>query len=553
MPLSPSKFTFPIWFYRGRKPLLALAFAGLSVLGANYYHYGMWNQFFSLPWLYDLAQPDLYPHDQLVAQGQAVASLFYPFLLGLHQLLGLSWPVLFLTVYFLCLGAFFWALQCLGQHLFGQERAGLMVMVAASLSYPVIADIFLWDSLLMERVMTLPLLLWSLHAALRGHYRSMGLLQGLAFAFHPLSAIFLTLASGLALLASRGLVPRLWQAAGLFLLPALPVVYWQMQASQESLFAMSATWLSVMELRNAHHAFPTAYPLGQWLKTLLLLGAYFPLVQLSGLTRRYRRYFHVFGLVIVLFLLVGFLFTTLWPLKLVIVFQFFRSFKFLHFLFILLWGGLIATRPRPAGVLLGLALALQFVYGEWAKTAAALFLLTVCALACRYLARRWVYGVALGSYLLISLGALYMRGLPSWDRGSQPAPWYALQEWVRQHTPHSSLFIVPPQEAGFRVESRRSTYVTWFEGTRAFFSEAYARTWWQRLQSLGTTHPKSLPAQYRQNEAPDFQRIATEMATRYPHVFVVTYRQHSLELPLVYQNRDWALYRVPLRRPGGQM
>lgn len=533
------------WLHCYRQPLLACFFALCSFLGANYYHYGMWNHFFSLPWLYHMAQPELFPQDLLVQQSSAVASFFHPLLLSFHQLSGLPWPILFLGFYLLSITAFFWALQRLGQFLFGQERAGLMVMVAASLAYPVIADIFLWDSLLMERVMALPLLLWSLYAALRGHYRAMGLLQGLAFALHPLSATFFTLASGIALLCSRGWIPRLLQAAGLFLLLALPVVYFQSRASQEPLFAISADWLTVMELRNAHHAFPSAYPLGQWLKSAVLLLAYFPLVQFSGLKTGLRRYFHGFAGVILLFLLAGYLFTMVWPVKLVIVFQFFRSFKFLHFLFILLWGGLIATRPRPIIILLGLALALQFVYGEWAKTVAAFFLLTTVAFAARLLARKWLYLAAAAAYLLISLGALFLRGFPRWDRGSQPESWYAAQYWVRDHTPENSLIITPPQTPGFRVESRRSVYVSWFEGTRSFFNESYARQWWQRLQSLGTTHPQSLPQQYRQNTAADFRRVAQPHTPKHEAIYVLTYRQHQLDLTTVYKNKDWALYRLP--------
>lgn len=528
-----------------RQPLLALFFALCSFLGANYYHYGMWNHFFTLPWLYDRAQPELFPHDLLVGQGQAVTSFFYPLLLTFHQLTGLSWPVLFLVFYLLSITALFWALQRLGHLLFGQDRAGLMVMVAASLAYPVIADIFLWDSLLMERVLALPLLLWSLYAAHRAHYRAMGLLQGVAFALHPLSATFFTLASGIALLISRGWQPRLLQAAGLFLILALPVVYFQSQASQDPLLAVSAEWLSVMKLRNAHHAFPSAYPLDQWLKSAALLLAYFPLVHFSGLRPVQRRYFHGFAGVIFLFLVVGYLFTMVWPVKLVIVFQFFRSFKFLHFLFIILWGGLIATRPRPIIIFLGLALGLQFFYGAWSKTGAALFLLITVAFATRWLVQKWLYLVAAGSYLLVSLGALYLRGFPSWDRGSQPESWYAAQYWVRKHTPQSSLIITPPQTPGFRVESRRSVYVSWFEGTRSFFNEAYAAHWWQRLQSLGTTHPQSLPQQYRQNTAGDFRRVAQPHADQHEAIYVLTYRQHRLALPPVYQNKHWALYRLP--------
>ena len=41
--------------------LFILAVAVASFIGINQYHCGMWNQFVSLPWLYDLIDPNLFP------------------------------------------------------------------------------------------------------------------------------------------------------------------------------------------------------------------------------------------------------------------------------------------------------------------------------------------------------------------------------------------------------------------------------------------------------------------------------------------------------------
>lgn len=532
---------------RYRVPLWLGIFTIASFLGINQYHYGMWNHFFSLPWLQDMLHPELFPGDILVDQVKQVPTFYYELLYYLLPLAGSSIPLLFLSLYLIALYATFYAFYALGSMLFAQERAGVMTLVMGSFAFPVIADIFLWDTLLMERSLALPLLLWSIHCALRQRLLLMALLMGLAFLIHPLSGTFVVGATGLGLISSRGFTPRLLMAAGVFLLISSPVFYKAyLQLLQASAGGHSEAWMEVMKLRNAHHAFPSAYHLDDWLKSALLLLFYFPLIHFSAFNLRWRRFFYGFGAAVVLMLLTGLIFTEFVPVKFIIQLQLFRSFRFLIILSLVIWGGLIVCRPRPIYYLLGAGIILQYWYFPLDKTLSAWLLIILTWLAARFwTSSRKLYLLTSAFYLTLGLAGFLLRGNFQPAQGSQSHQWYDVQHWFREHTPVATLAITPPQEPGFRVESLRSCYGSWFEGTRAFFNEAYADRWLRRMRSLHCTDPQSLVRDYRGNDAATFLAIWEEEREPYQAGFVVQYRHVKLDLPQVYQNEDFAVYALP--------
>jgi hypothetical protein len=56
------------------------------------------------------------------------------------------------------------------------------------------------------------------------------------------------------------------------------------------------------------------------------------------------------------------------------------------------------------------------------------------------------------------------------------------QEWARLNTPRNTVFLTPPQEAGFRVFSERSIVGEWKDGTQQYFDDAFAREWGRRME-----------------------------------------------------------------------
>jgi hypothetical protein len=64
------------------------------------------------------------------------------------------------------------------------------------------------------------------------------------------------------------------------------------------------------------------------------------------------------------------------------------------------------------------------------------------------------------------------------------APWFDAQRWVRDHTPVDALLLTPAQVGGFRMLSQRSIVGEWRDGTQLYFSGAFAKPWWDRMNQL---------------------------------------------------------------------
>jgi hypothetical protein len=123
--------------------------------------------------------------------------------------------------------------------------------------------------------------------------------------------------------------------------------------------------------------------------------------------------------------------------------------------------------------------------------------------------------------------------------------WYELQAWARQSTAGDALFIEPPTQKGFRVESLRSSYGNWHDGTKAFFSENYAELWWSRMSNLQCTDPDQLANDYRKNTAEDFETIWSELSSEYSEGYVICFADMPLKgLEPVFENEDFLVYRL---------
>lgn len=533
-----------------RVPLFLAVVTIASVIGINQYHFGMWNQFISLPWLYELLEPTAYPHDLLVEQYNNSPSFFLYALKLLLPLFGRDIPLLFFSLYLLSFGLTVYAFYRLGFEIFKSREAGILAVVLLSFSFPVIGYVSIWDTILMERTLAYPILLFGISHLYQGRLWYAVFLLGLAFNIHPLSTIYILGAGLLAVLFRDGFKKeQVWLVFFLLLLMSPVLILKLANGSGESSFTFSETWMEVMRLRNGQHTFPSEFPVAMFLKSLLILGAYILLIEKGNFKLSSKRFLQGFGLSIILMILIGTVFTEIIPLKLIIQFQFYRAFLFISTFALVLWAGMMVKNPKPVFYLLLIPFLLQYVYGEWAKTFSAIALIGLAWYVLRFqgFRRRGALSISL-SYLLIGALAFFMRGGLQIDQGSQDNDWYAVQEWFRQNTAEDALAIVPPSQPGFRVKSMRSCYGDWYDGTKAFFSEAYAEYWFDHMSKLNCTDPQRLKESYSDLKADDFLRIWEEEASRHSEAYVIHFADRSVEkLPIAYANKQFVVYSLPAR------
>ncbi len=527
--------------------LFIAAVAVASLVGINQYHYGMWNQFISLPWLNAIIDPTLYQNDMLVAQHRNSPTFFLYALAELLPFFAQNMSLMFFSIYTITLLFTIYSFYRLGEGMFGDKRSGILAVVLLSFAFPVIGDVSLWDSLLMERTIALPFLLISIYSSYSKKYWLTIVLQAVAFNIHPLSAAYVIAATWFAVLIAEGFKREYFLFAAALLFLVSPALYLRFSVPAEPGADLSATWMEAMRLRNGHHTFPSEFPPLIFFKSILIGLSFFFLVIKGGFKKVQRNYLLAFGAFILFMLALGTVFTELYPVKLIIQLQFYRAYLFLVILTIVLWVGLIISRPKPVFYLLALPIFAQYFYGEWSKTATVLIMAPGAWFLVRFFGTRVGATSALSAgFLALGLLAMVLRGGINIEEGKQETSWYAVQDWFRTNTHENSLAIVPPSQAGFRVRSQRASYGDWFDGTKAFFSEQYAEYWLDHMSQLGCTNPNTLSEDYQKLDHQDFQNIWSKEQSKFSEAYVVHYADKKIEkLDCVFKNERFAIYRLP--------
>ena len=130
---------------------------------------------------------------------------------------------------------------------------------------------------------------------------------------------------------------------------------------------------------------------------------------------------------------------------------------------------------------------------------------------------------------------------------AQNKDWISAQLWAREHTQIDSVFITPPELEGFRIESERTTYAEYKDGTQMFFNPGFGKEWFARMQKLGFKNPGTIRADYQKLSENDFQRIAAQIDGIKRPIFVVRhFDTRMLRFPVVYRDAGFTIYKIDL-------
>ncbi|MEI6125138.1 MAG: hypothetical protein WCQ99_01160, partial [Pseudomonadota bacterium] len=154
--------------------------------------------------------------------------------------------------------------------------------------------------------------------------------------------------------------------------------------------------------------------------------------------------------------------------------------------------------------------------------------------------------------VLFDLGALYEKGGASlYYHGKingATDPWADIQIQARLSSDRKDLFIVPPYLNDFGNYSLRATLSDWAEGANILYLDnQFAEQWFERMQSLGWTEFSNAKLGYNQLTTEDIIKVAH----RYGAKFAVTEKPKRFNLPCVYENAHYALYKINLTETAG--
>ena len=185
-------------------------------------------------------------------------------------------------------------------------------------------------------------------------------------------------------------------------------------------------------------------------------------------------------------------------------------------------------------------------------------LLAGCAI---WAASRLMLHPALGSAIVLQgvavvalLGALAYRDLAVAQLQSDP--WVAAQLWARQNTQPTDRFLVPVTRGGWRIHSLRPVLGEWRDGTQAYFTAAYAKAWWDKMQLLqrGLMYNESgsrrVSGGRSIEQLPDHELLALSKLNQASYIVLPT-SDTPRNLKRVYANESWSIYKPDPRLPGG--
>ncbi|GIV32552.1 MAG: hypothetical protein KatS3mg031_0087 [Chitinophagales bacterium] len=538
----------------------ALLLAGvvlLSLIGINQYSYGLYNHYITIPFIKDSIDPSLYPGDYLVEQKKYLYTYFISVSAFLVKTLHISLPLLFFLAYCVFLYLTFIAFFRLALLLFQSKGVAWFAVLFLLFAFTVPGGVRTVESSLLERTVALPFLLFAIHAFLRKKIIIACSWIGVAFLFHPLSAVHVL--SGLSLCALVYMreigLKKIIVGFMVLLILISPVLYLKVINPAPSFHLIKADplWIELLHVRSAHHLFPSHWSRLFLLKFILFLIGFVVCMRYRPDDVWRHRAVVVFCLGIILLCIVGTVFTEIYPVAIVVQFQFWRSFVFLVYFGIFYYASYffraLPEQGRWPEKLVMLSCLVAIYTGE-PKIKLLSFLVVILLLFSGYLLlqtrprlRPYYQGALTVVLVGITVGSMFMRkGFTIYTH--QEPTWLAVQQWAAQHTPKDAVFIVPPYLEGFRVESERTIWGDWKDGTQMFFNPEFGREWIRRMQLLGYRQGIKLQDAYEQLSEKDFIRISDELKS-YSKVFVVVPLPKSLNrFPKVLENKKFRVYQA---------
>jgi hypothetical protein len=453
------------------------------------------------------------------------------------------------------------AIGVLARALSDSTSAGLFAMFVATFAKPMLAGSATIEDSFLTRVVALPFALFAFTEVFNSRHLRAAVLLGVAFVIHPLTGVYAVAMTTAAFIVSmyygRALQPL--PPVLTFLAMASPVLAWRVLDPVGLPLVADPEWLDLLRLRSPHHVSAFTWSTIDYVSTLALVAAVVACAPTAASRDRSITLVSLALATLGLFA-VGLVFTEILPLSPVIQLQLFRASAFLAYMAIVAYASALVGIARGPVTASGIAtlwiLGFIVLYEAegWPFDLAALAIAMAVAVGHFRLFGRAIAPEALALVLVALLSGLAL-GASRANRGlsptnAQPPEWLDVQRWALKATARDAVFIVPPGHDGFRVESERSIYADWKDGTQAFFNAEVGGTWLERMHRLGyrrelpvsgLTGVESLDRAFRELDPNDILAIVSELAL--PKVYVVDFADSNrFTRDATYRNDRYAVF-----------
>lgn len=542
--------------------LIILLFTAASVFSTNQYQYGLSDHAIVIPFLKSMFVSSYppYPDDFLLTQKPFYYTCLWKLSALLIEVFGISIPVYFFIAY--CASAFFIFLgtYLIAKTLFGKREVAFLSLFFLLFSIKTFAGSVTIDHIFLTRVGALPALIFSVYYFLRGTYLLSALLQGIGFLIHPMTAVYFITMQAVALLFNFKYagVRKLLLYCLILIVSSSPVLLWKYHHAPPSLylFHVDQHWLELLRLRSSHHLFPFSWTKDVFISAALLLCLFF-FNWKHRPQAHHHRVIKIFVITIFAMCLAGTVLSEFFPVSIVLNLQLLRSFTFIYFLAAIYYSNFFITEFSSRRNIFYkwfisiISIGILYGAGGWKYAFAAFMLFSFLMFLYRFifgneLALTKYFYFILPSIVIFTGAGIYLKHRNFSIHNRQEKYWLDVQLWARANTAHNAAFIVPPYLEGFRVESQRTVYCDWKDGTLLNFNPAFGMEWMRRMEKLGYKKGLSPGDGFRNLEEKDFTGIAQEMQTQTirPVLLVMTKDRGTLNFPKVYENEKFIAYRI---------
>lgn len=574
------------------------------------YEFGMGSNIIQIPFLKSYFHPELYPNDPMVATRPHFITFYFMFLAVIEQLFGhlelifftaqlITEILVFVTVYYLTYTIF-------------KDRGVAAIAVFLMFTDKIVlggAKLNNW-TINNHTFSVLPLILWSFAIFLKQRTRRAYAILGVAANINIQSVMYVlpmfALVSLLrtredsAVIGWRRAISNLLKDYGVFIIFALPCLIWAFATAGGPL---TDEWIEQLRARSSHHSFPFSWDVSRLMNYLLfsILGMIsWTLALKKAKDRKIHRTLGWSSLVVLLFCVIGTIFSEWIPVRFILRIQLFRSTKYLTTFTVMyasyairyFWDKsvghkilavgtfLVMFLPDYLGFLILLVLLYQLVearnlYWWTAPIVAAVLILRVyvphaglpenigfrqiVVFIKPFLENRlkveilaiFLFWMSIRKLVtiqwlrhantIVAFLAMFLYVLPATYHQEvkpveQRGDWVSMQLWAKQNTPQDAVFLIPPHHSGFRVYSERSIVVEWRDGTQQYFDIDYSYEWWARITQIGKNGKGYGDLSPEQ---------LVEICRKYGASYIVFPAGKPLPFSHVYQDSAYRIYLLP--------
>ncbi|MBN1515495.1 hypothetical protein JXA32_02890 [Candidatus Sumerlaeota bacterium] len=243
-----------------------------------------------------------FDYDYYFPFGEHVYTTLWIAMAPLIRCFGWEWPVFML--YLVAKFFTFWGVWSLTVFLTRDRRAGWLAMMFFLFNHPVNTSVALHTHIASNRMVVLPMFLFSIRWFWERRYLAAGILAGLSFHIHGLTTLFEGLIVVICLASDpryyffrdekdtpelRAVLKRMGLAAGVFALLCLPILIWKAKTPLPDFPPgfMLDDWLEIIYWRTSY-VFPSVWNFSTWIGMLawvMFFAAAYRLLQKDGALR----------------------------------------------------------------------------------------------------------------------------------------------------------------------------------------------------------------------------------------------------------------------------